>query len=406
MKYLYKLFHQYDTNEFNKMYVNRVSADSIVRIGLSIKPINQSNVFELYYLPTNNIIDLVANIYSLSSDLNFIFNQLPPVAKDQFILECLVEELFNTNELEGVKSSKAEIVESVKSVQRSKGDKKRFNSMVRSYMTLINERLPVPEFPSDIREVYDEITSGEIEDGELPDGEIFREGITHVLAKSGSGKVIHRGLFPEDKIFQEIEKLLKFMNESDVIPHLIKVAIGHYYFGYIHPFYDGNGRTSRFISSLYLSDTLGKIPALSLSRGCNKIKNKYLDAFEITNSVTNKGELNFFIDSFLSIICETLSDMRAELKEKVVLLNNAVDKLTNDPQLNENKNFYDFMFILAQNHFFHFNEGITIKELAEEMDLSDSTIRKIRDELLKKEVIKQKGIRPAYLSINQEYFEQ
>lgn len=95
------------------------------------------------------------------------------------------------------------------------------------------------------------------------------------------------------------------MNESEPIPHIIKVAIGHYYFGYIHPFYEGNGRTSRFINSLYLSDTLGKIPALSLSRGCNKIKNKYLDAFDITNRITNKGELNFFIDSFLSIICET-----------------------------------------------------------------------------------------------------
>src|SRR5699024_8339810 len=379
MEYLYKLFHQYDAIKFNEMYANRVSADSIVRIDLSIKPIDQSNVFELFYLPTNKIIDLVANIYSLSSDLNFIFNQLPPVAKDQFILECLVEELFNTNELEGVKSSKAEIVDSVKNVQMRKSDKKRFKSMVKSYMTLINERLPVPTLPSDIRKIYDEITSGEIQDGELPDGEIFRKEITHVLAKSGSGKVIHRGLFPEDIIFKKIKDLLKFMNEADAIPQIIKVAIGHYYFGYIHPFYDGNGRTSRFISSLYLSDTLGKIPALSLSRGCNKMKSKYLDAFDITNRVTNKGELNFFIDSFLSIIYETLSDMRAELKEKVELLNNAVDKLSNDARLHENKNFYEFMFILAQNHFFDPNEGVTIGELAEEMDLSTATIRKIRN---------------------------
>src|SRR5699024_9617428 len=169
-----------------------------------------------------------------------------------------------------------------------------------------------------------------------------------------------------------------------------------------------------------------------------------------------KGELNFFIDSFLSIIYETLTDMRAELKEKVELLNNAVDKLSNDTRLHENKNiyefmfilaqnhlfesnecftivelaeeiellnnavdklsnderlhenknFYEFMFILAQNHFFDPNEGVTIGELAEEMDLSTATIRKIRNELLKKGLIKQEGIRPAYLSVNQEYFEQ
>src|SRR5690625_2350390 len=162
--------------------------------------------------------------------------------------------------------------------------------------------------------------------------------------------------------------LLSFMTKEEDIPPLITIAIGYYYFGYIHPFYDGNGRTSRFISSLYLSETLGNIPALSLSRGCNKMKNKYLEAFEITNSITNRGELNFFIDSFLSIICDTLSDMKTELKQKVELLNKAIDKLSNDIRLKENKNFYDFMFILAQNYFFHFNEGLTIKELAEEMN--------------------------------------
>src|SRR5690625_867924 len=106
MKYLYKLFHQYDNTEFQKMYKQRLAADSLVRINLNIKPINQSNIFELYYLPTNYIVDLVTNIYSLSGDLNFIFNQLPSVAKNQFIMECLTEELFNTNELEGVRSSR------------------------------------------------------------------------------------------------------------------------------------------------------------------------------------------------------------------------------------------------------------------------------------------------------------
>ncbi|WP_409373627.1 Fic family protein [Ureibacillus thermosphaericus] len=76
-------------------------------------------------------------------------------------------------------------------------------------------------------------------------------------------------------MINELEKLLVFMNQPNEVPEIIKVAIGHYFFGYIHPFYDGNGRTSRFISSLYLSKTLGNILALSLSRGCNKYKTNY-----------------------------------------------------------------------------------------------------------------------------------
>lgn len=404
MKYLYKLFYQYDNTAFKEMYEHRLSSDSLVRMNLSIKPIDQPNTFELYYLPTNHIIEFVATIYSLSGELNFILSKLPPIAKHQFIMECLTEELLNTNELEGVKSSRAEIAESVKNVQLNKRNKKRFNSMIKSYITLINDPLSLPAFPKDIRRIYDEITSGEIEAGELPDGEIFRKEMTHVLAKSGNGKVIHRGLYPEEEIIKETEKLLKFMNEVDSIPDIVKVAIGHYYFGFIHPFYDGNGRTSRFISSRYLSETLGKIPALSLSRGCNKMMNKYLDAFEKTNSIANKGELNLFIDTFLSIISQTLSDMKAELKEKVELLDNAVQRMDSDSRLSK-RSYYEFMFILAQSHFFQVNEGVTIKDLANEMDLSESTIRKIRDSLLQKSLIKQAGIRPAYLSVNPTYFE-
>lgn len=341
MKYLFKLFHQYDHTEFNRMFEHRISADSIIRLNLKIKPIDQPNTFELYYLPTNNIINLVAEIYSLSNGLKTIFNQLPSVAKDQFILECLIEELYNTNELEGVKSSKAEIAQSIKNVNISKRKRERFKSMVKSYISLINKRLVLPKHKEDIRKIYNEITAGEIEDSEFPDGEIFRKDITHVLAKSGSGKVIHRGIHPEDKIFQKMDELLRFMDEENSIPHIIKVAIGHYYFGYIHPFYDGNGRTSRFISSLYLADSLGKIPSLSLSRGCNKIKNKYLEAFEKTNSIMNKGEMNFFIDSFLSIIAETLSNMKAELKEKMELLASAKERLRKDERLKSHRNHYN-----------------------------------------------------------------
>lgn len=41
-------------------------------------------------------------------------------------------------------------------------------------------------------------------------------------------------------------------NDADDISPLIKLAIQHYQFESIHPFYDGNGRTGRIINVLYL----------------------------------------------------------------------------------------------------------------------------------------------------------
>lgn len=58
--------------------------------------------------------------------------------------------------------------------------------------------------------------------------------------------------------------------------YLVKMAIIHYQFESIHPFYDGNGRTGRIINVLYLVlKGLLDIPVLYLSRYIVRNKDKY-----------------------------------------------------------------------------------------------------------------------------------
>jgi Uncharacterized conserved protein len=406
MRHLYKLFHEKSANDFDELYRNRFDFDSAFHLGMDIKPMNQPYRFELFYVPTNEMLDLTGRLCRISKEFDQTFKELPKVAQEQFIKECLVEELYNTNELEGIRSTREEIARSTKEVLLNKKTKKRFESMIKSYYRLLNNEFEFPKTPQDIRQIYDDITQGEIEQQELPDGDIFRKETTYILKKSGSGKVVHQGVTPESEIIHLIGKLLAFMNDDLGIPNLIKVALGHYYFGYIHPFYDGNGRTSRFISSMYLSRDIGNISTLSLSRGCNKFKNKYLEAFEIANSIRTRGEMNHFIEAFLGIIVHALEQMNAELKEKSLLLNLAMKKLNGEPKLKGMPNIYsDVMFVLAQNHFFDAGSGLTIKELAAIYNKSDATMRKIMKELLALSLIEQQGEKPAYYFAIQQYFE-
>lgn len=46
--------------------------------------------------------------------------------------------------------------------------------------------------------------------------------------------------------------LEKYINENDDYDPLIQMAIIHYQFESIHPFYDGNGRGGRILNILYL----------------------------------------------------------------------------------------------------------------------------------------------------------
>lgn len=115
-------------------------------------------------------------------------------------------------------------------------------------------------------------------------------------------KIIHQGINGHENIVLAIDEMLDILNGFEEIPSVIKVAIAHYMFGYIHPFYDGNGRTSRFINSLYLSKSHSRLTSISLSRAINNNSKKYYEIFEHTNSSINAGELNEFIETFLEYI--------------------------------------------------------------------------------------------------------
>jgi Fic family protein len=62
--------------------------------------------------------------------------------------------------------------------------------------------------------------------------------------------------------------LEKFINDPSMCDYdpIIKLAIFHYQFESIQPFYDGNGRTGRIINILYLIiQKLQNLPILYLS---------------------------------------------------------------------------------------------------------------------------------------------
>jgi len=96
------------------------------------------------------------------------------------------------------------------------------------------------------------------------------------LANAKTGEVI----FTPPQQFEQIEELLsnleRYINEPNNIDPLVNMAIIHYQFETIHPFYDGNGRTGRIVNILYLIlNELLDIPVLYLSNYIIRNKNDY-----------------------------------------------------------------------------------------------------------------------------------
>lgn len=93
---------------------------------------------------------------------------------------------------------------------------------------------------------------------------------------------------PEEKINLMMTQALNILNDRDIIP-ILRIAIFHYLFGYIHPFYDGNGRTSRFISSYLLSKELNTLTGFGLSYAIKENISQYYKGFKTVNEKKIKG---------------------------------------------------------------------------------------------------------------------
>lgn len=72
------------------------------------------------------------------------------------------------------------------------------------------------------------------------------------LKNAVTGEVIYTPPDDKEAILALMKNLEDYINEEDEVSPLIKLAVQHYQFESIHPFYDGNGRTGRILNVIYL----------------------------------------------------------------------------------------------------------------------------------------------------------
>ena len=101
--------------------------------------------------------------------------------------------------------------------------------------------------------------------------------------KNAQGDVIYtppQSAVEVDMLMRNLENYINNDELQDVDP-LIKMAIIHFQFESIHPFYDGNGRSGRIINILYLVlKKLMDIPVLYLSRYIIENKAEYYELIQ------------------------------------------------------------------------------------------------------------------------------
>jgi Fic family protein len=261
---------------------------------------------EVFYHRTNVLSDALILLASLEGDFRGLEQSLSTIAQDELIRSCLVEEVYQTNLIEGVHSTRKEIFRLLEDFAHAK--KGKITSIVNKYRLLLKQGFSPIDSLGDIRRLYDALMEGAIVKKDQPDGILFRKDS---VAVTDGVKSLHEGLYPEERINEALNVVLSILNGKD-LTFYERSAIAHYLFEYAHPFYDGNGRTGRYLLSLYALEEKPKAFAFRIAVTIGEGKAKYYRAFKECQDIRNRSDLATFVGPMLDFYIE---DYRHLIKE-------------------------------------------------------------------------------------------
>jgi len=407
---LIKLY--YKKQNIEEEYIKRIENPATLITELKINPMKKGNKildkeYNLFYVNLLELSLLQEKILQNSNKISYISNKLPPIAIKKIIMKILSNELYKTNKIEGIETIKSEIYSSLKDDRTSNKKSNKLDGIIKKYKDIMENNFEDTEHIdnlSSFRKIYDEMFEDFEKSGNYKlDGKYFRKDIVKVI--NGLGNTIHIGVNGEEAIEKNIDSLIEFMNIKD-IPFLVKASIVHFFFEYIHPFYDGNGRFGRYLLSLYLARKLDNLTAFSVSYSISRNLDDYYKSFIEVEDVNNYGEITFFVENILKtikngqeMIIELLNDSVMKFKHSMEIL----DGLTKE--LSEKENI--ILQIYLQNYLFNDFEELTNVELTAIIgDLTQQTINKYTQELEKKGYLVKIKQRPLTYSLSEKITEK
>jgi Fic family protein len=194
------------------------------------------------------------------------------------------------------------------------------------------------------------------------------------------------------RLMQNLEKYINDDSLSDVDP-LVKMAVIHFQFESIHPFYDGNGRTGRILNILYmvLKDLLD-LPILYLSRYIIQTKADY---YRLLQHVRDTGEWEPWVLYMLKGIEVTSRQTIQTIQE--------MQKLMLDYKHRIRDQFRFYSQDLLNNLFRH--PYTKIEFLKDDLKITRLTATKYLDRLVAEKFLEKHKIGRTYFYVNRPLFD-
>lgn len=241
-------------------------------------------------------------------------NALPSSRGQSFIMSSLMEEAIASSQLEGAVTTRRKAKQMLRTGKKPINDDQRM--IMNNYSTIIRIREEWKKetlSPALINKIHQSMTAGTMHDsaqeGAYRTEEDDKEGLA---VRDEEGQVLHAPP-PHKEIEKLVNQLCIFANSEHVddrfIHPVVKAIVLHFWLAYIHPFADGNGRTSRALFYWYmLSHKYWLFEYLSISRIILNARGQYIKAFLFTEY--DECDLNYFILHQLQAISKAIDDLQ------------------------------------------------------------------------------------------------
>ena len=205
------------------------------------------------------------------------------------------KESFHSCRIEGADTPLDELFDIFRAKRtESKGDKMILNT----YRAVKFLNLTAKRNVDTLVRLWEIVTDGVCDNPNLS-GSKFRTGVVTVGTHQA----------PEVELLDYcMKQFFDFYNGDNIECPYIKVAIIHFYFVYMHPFCDGNGRIARLLTSDFLIHSgLNNFSALTLSKTINETAPEYYQALE--NSENSLHDVTPFIQYMLKTVYDNLYEV-------------------------------------------------------------------------------------------------
>ena len=242
--------------------------------------------------------------------MNALRTLLAPQGSGAYGVKAMEDEIHSTLTIENIDSSRESIRKILCGYAPSGESEKRIFGMKMGMEFISNPENIITE--ANLHKLY-QIAAGDFLDDEnkLRPGNLYRHDSVFVVG----GKIEHQGLHHE-KLPEYMAGLIDFVNSRDGMDDLLKASAAHFYIGYLHPWFDGNGRMARLLHLWYLVQR-GYPSALftPFSRHINASRKSYYKAYTLTEQnagISGVIDITPFLTYFLENVYGKLESEKQE----------------------------------------------------------------------------------------------